>query len=72
MLYQVEHAGTGQPASVYVLLEHQSSAETVNGEVRTRIVQLLLMAASGNHNPEALRLAPQLAASPEASDESNL
>ena len=151
LLYQVEHTGIGQPASVYVLLEHQSSPdplmrlrlsrychriweadlrdnpgrrplrtivpvvfyqgtsawtystelsdlfpeatrawpwiprfshvlldqttltpETVTGKVRTRIVQLLLMAASGHHTPEALRLAAQLAASPEASDESNL
>ena len=151
LLYQVEHAGTGQPASVYVLLEHQSSPdplmrlrllryssriweadlrdnpgrrslrtivpvvfyqgtsawtystefsdlfseatrtwpwtprfshvlldqttltpETVTGKVRTRIVQLLLMAASGHHTPEALRLAAALAASPEARDASNL
>ena len=27
LLYQVEHTGTGQPASVYVLLEHQSSPD---------------------------------------------
>ena len=27
LLYQVEHAGNGQPASVYVLLEHQSSPD---------------------------------------------
>ena len=151
LLYQVEHRGTGQPASVYVLIEHQSSPdplmrlrlsrychriweadlrdnpgrrslrtivpvvfyqgtstwtystelsdlfpeatrtwpwiprfshvlldqttltpETVTGKVRTRIVQLLLMAASGHHTPEALRLAAALAASPEARDASNL
>ena len=27
LLYQIEHTGTGQPASVYVLLEHQSSPD---------------------------------------------
>ena len=151
LLYQVEHTGTGQPASVYVLLEHQSSPdplmrlrllryscriweadlrdnpgrrplrtivpvvfyqgtsawtystefsdlfseatrawpwtprfshvlldqttltpETVTGKVRTRIVQLLLMAASGHHTHDALRLAAELAATPEARDPSNL
>ena len=151
LLYQVEHAGTGQPASVYVLLEHQSSPdplmrlrllryscriweadlrdnpgrrplrtivpvvfyqgtsawtystefsdlfseatrvwpwtprfshvlldqttltpETVTGKVRTRIVQLLLMAASGHCTHAALRLAAELAATLEAGDPSNL
>ena len=136
LLYQVEHVETGQPMSVYVLLEHQSSPdplmrlrmlryccriwqddlrsesdrrelrpivpvvfyqgargwthstefadlfpeaarawpwipkfahvlldqtglapEAVAGNVKTRIAQLLMMAASGHRAPEALRLA---------------
>ena len=57
----------------HVLLDQTTlTPETVTGKVRTRIVQLLLMAASGHHTPEALRLAAALAALPEASDESNL
>ena len=57
----------------HVLLDQTTlTPETVTGKVRTRIVQLLLMAASGHHTPEALRLAAALAASPEASDESIL
>ena len=46
--------------------------ETVTGKVRTRIVQLLLMAASGHHPHDALRLAAELAASLEAGGASNL
>ena len=151
LLYQVEHTETGQPMSVYVLLEHQSSPdplmrlrmlryccriweddlrsdperrelrpivpvvfyqgargwtystefadlfpeaarawpwiprfahvlldqtglapEAVAGNVKTRIVQLLMMAAFGHRAPEALRLAAELASLPEAADESNL
>ena len=151
LLYQVEHTETGQPMSVYVLLEHQSSPdplmrlrmlryccriweddlrseperrelrpivpivfyqgargwtystefadlfpetarawpwiprfahvlldqttlapEAVAGNVKTRIVQLLMMAAFGHWAPEALRLAAELASLPEAGGESNL
>ena len=148
LLYQVEHLETGQPMSVYVLLEHQSSPDpwmrlrllrhccriweadlggeserpelrpivpivfyqgargwthstefadlfpaaarawpwiprfahvlldqtalgpaSVGGNVKGRIAQLLLMAAFGQEAHEALRLAAELASSPEASDE---
>ena len=61
------------PRFSHVLLDQTTlTPETVTGKVRTRIVQLLLMAASGHHTPEALRLAAALAASPEARDASNL
>ena len=151
LLYQVEHTETGQPMSVYVLLEHQSSPdplmrlrmlryccriweddlrseperrelrpivpivfyqgargwtystefadlfpeaarawpwiprfahvlldqtglapEAVAGNVKTRIVQLLMMAAFGHRAPESLRLAAELASLAEAGGESNL
>lgn len=151
LLYHVEHTETGQPMSVYVLLEHQSSPdalmrlrmlryccriweddlrsepagrdlrpivpivfyqgargwtystefadlfpeaarawpwiprfahvlldqtglapEAVVGNVKTRIVQLLLMAAFGHRAPEALRLAAELASLPEAGGENGL
>ena len=146
LLYQVEHTGTGEPMSVYVLLEHQSSPdalmrlrmlryccriweadwrddverrqlrpivpivfyqgtrgwtystefaelfpeavrawpwiprfahvlldqttlgpESVVGNVRARIVQLLMMAAFGHQTEKALRLAADLMSSPEGS-----
>ena len=151
LLYQVEHTGTGQPMSVYVLLEHQSSPdplmrlrmlryccriweddlrgeperrelrpivpivfyqgargwtystefadlfpgaarawpwilrfahvlldqttlapEAVAGNVRTRIVQLLMMATFGPQAKDALRLAADLTSLPEAGGESNM
>ena len=46
--------------------------EAVVGDVKARIVQLLLMAASGHRAPEALRLAADLASLPEAREESSL
>ena len=61
------------PRFSHVLLDQTTlTPETVTGKVRTRIVQLLLMAASGHHTHDALRLAARLAASPEARDASNL
>lgn len=150
LLYQVEHTETGQPMSVYLLFEHQSSPspwmrlrllryccriwevdrrddpdrrelrpivpivfyqgargwtystefadlfpeaarawpwiprfthvllgqttlapEAVAGNVRARIVQLLMMAAFDRQAQEALRLAAELISSPEASGESD-
>ena len=151
LLYQVEHTETGQPMSVYVLLEHQSSPDplmrlrmlryccriweddlrgesdrrelrpivpivfyqgargwtystefadlfpeavrawpwiprfahvlldqttlapdSVAGNVRARIAQLLMMAAFGHQTREALRLAAELTSSPEVIGESIL
>ena len=46
--------------------------EAVAGNVKTRIVQLLMMAAFGHWAPEALRLAAELASLPEASGESTM
>ena len=148
LLYQVQHTETGQPMSVYVLLEHQSSPdplmclrmlryccriweddlrgeperrelrpivpivfyqgtrgwtystefadlfpeaargwpwiprfvhvlldqtglapEAIAGNVKARIVQLLMMAAFGRQAEEALRLAAELTSLPEASGE---
>ena len=61
------------PKFAHVLLDQTGLApEAVAGNVKTRIAQLLMMAASGHRAPEALRLAAALASLPEASGESNL
>ena len=61
------------PRFAHVLLDQTGLApEAVAGNVKTRIVQLLMMAAFGHRAPEALRLAANLASLPEAGGESNL
>ena len=61
------------PRFAHVLLDQTTLApEAVAGNVKTRIVQLLMMAAFGHWAPEALRLAAELASLPEAGGESNL
>ena len=61
------------PRFAHVLLDQTGLApEAVVGDVKARIVQLLLMAASGHRAPEALRLAAALASSPEAGGEGAL
>lgn len=61
------------PRFAHVLLDQTGLApEAVAGNVKTRIVQLLMMAAFGHWAPEALRLAAELASLAEAGGESNL
>ena len=60
------------PHFTHVLLDQTALApEAVVGNVKARIAQLLMMAAFGHRTQEALRLAAVLAASPEASGESD-
>ena len=58
------------PRFAHVLLDQTAlGPASVGGNVKGRIAQLLLMAAFGQEAHEALRLAAELASSPEASDE---
>ena len=60
------------PRFAHVLLDQTVLApEAVGGNVKARIAQLLMMAASGRQAPEALRLAAALASSLEASGEND-
>lgn len=48
LLYQVEHVGTGQPVSMYLLFEHQSSPDPW---MRFRLPEVLLPHL-GNPSPQ--------------------